>query len=94
MLDPVLKVIEGFSLSDRVDQNYPSCSFVVRLCDGFESLLACGVPYLHLDFDSIDIDGLDFKVDANGGDMRHLVLLVDVSEENVSFSDRSVSDDD
>lgn len=42
-------------------------AFVVGGGDGFESLLAGGVPDLELDGVSASLEGSDFEVDADGG---------------------------
>ena len=92
LLDPVLEIIEGFSFGDWVDKYHSSGSFVVGFSDGLKPFLAGGIPDLHFDFDAIDIDGFDFKIDADGGHVGHFILLVDVAEEDVGLADCCVSD--
>ena len=93
MFDPVLEVVKGFPIGDAVDEDHSGCTFVVGFCDGFEPLLAGGVPYLHFDFDAVDIDGFDFEVDSDGGNVGHFILLVDVPEKYVSFAHRGITND-
>ena len=49
---------------------------------------------MHLDLDVIDVDGFDFEVDSNGRDMCDFVLLVDIAEQDVGFTDSGITDDD
>jgi hypothetical protein len=56
--------------------------------------LSSSIPDLHFDFNAINIYSLDFEIYANGGNMSHFILFVDISKQNISFSDSSVSDDD
>lgn len=94
LFDPVFKVIEGLAISDRIDQDDSCCALVIGLGNGFEAFLSSSVPYLHFNFDAIDVNSFDFEVDTDSGDVRHFVLLIDVAEEDVSFSDCGVSYDD
>lgn len=90
--DPVLQVLEGLLVGDRVDQDDAGCSLVVGLSDGLKPLLAGGVPDLHLYLDAVDIDGLDLEIYPDGGDVGHLVLLVHVAQQDVGLAHRSVTD--
>ena len=94
MLDPVFQVVKGLPVGNAIDKDYTCSTFIVCFSDCFEPFLASCVPNLHFDFDAIDIDSFDFEVDANSGNMTHFILLVDVAEEDVCFSDCSISDDD
>ena len=76
---PVLKIVKGFSISNWIYQDNSSCAFVVRLCDCFKELLACGVPDLHFNFYALDIDCFDFKIYSDRWDMGHFILLIYVS---------------
>lgn len=93
LLDPILEVVKGLAVGDGVDEDDAGSPLVVGLSDGLEPLLAGGVPDLHFDFDAVDIDGLDLEVDADGGDVRHLVLLVDVAQQDVGLPHCRVPDD-
>ena len=94
MFHPVLKTLESFSVIDWVYEYDSSSSFVISFGDSFESLLACSIPDLHFDFDAVDIDGFDFEIDTDGGDMSYFILFIGISEKNVSFANSGVSDDD
>ena len=94
MFDPVFKVVKGFAIGDAIDEDYTSSSFVICFGDGFKSFLSGCIPDLHFNFDAIDIDGFDFEVDSDSGDMRHLVLFVDVSKKDVGFAHRGIANDD
>jgi len=56
-------------------------------------LLTCGVPYLHFDFKSINVESFDFEVDADGGDMGGTVFGTYVSKKQVCFANGGVPDD-
>lgn len=94
LLQPVLQAIKGFSIIDCIDKNNAGCSFVISLCDGFKPLLACSVPYLHFNFDTVNRNCFDFEIDADGCNMGHFVFLINIAEEDISFADCSISDDD
>ncbi len=69
------------------------CTLVVSLSDGLKALLTSGIPDLHLDFGAFTIDSLDLEVDADGGDVCHLVFLVDEAQENVGLAHSRIADD-
>ena len=94
LLDPGRQIVEGAPLCDRVNEDDSCCALVIRLGDGFEALLACRVPDLHFDVESVDREDFDFEVYADGGDVVGFEVIVDEAEEDVGFSDCSVSDDD
>jgi len=94
LFDPVGEIVEGPSFSNRVDKDDSSCSFIIRLSYSFEALLACSVPDLHFDVESIDWQDFYFEVYTNSGDVVEFELIVDETEKDVGFSDCSVSDDD
>ena len=80
LLDPILKIIKRFLICHRIYKNNSSSSFIVGLGDSLKSFLAGSIPYLHLDFDAINVNGLDLEVDSDRGHMWHLVLFVHISE--------------
>jgi hypothetical protein len=86
--------VEGFFVRYRINQYDPGGSFIISLSDSFKSFLACSIPDLHFDFNTIDVYSLDFKIYANGGDMGHFILFIDISKKNVGFSYCSISYDD
>lgn len=94
LLDPIFEVIKGLPVGDGVDKYYSCCSLVIGFCNGFETLLTSSIPDLHFDFDAIDIDCFDFEVYADGGHMRHLILFIDITQQDVGLTDCSVPDDD
>ena len=71
--------MECFSIVYGIDENNTGSSFVIGLCNGFETLLASSVPDLHFDFYAIDIYGFDFEIDTDCSDMSDFVLLISVS---------------
>ena len=64
LLEPVGNVVESSLISAIVDQDDPHGSLVVGLGDSAEPLLASCVPHLQLDPLLIDVNFLDFKVNA------------------------------
>ena len=58
-----------------------------------EPLLASSVPNLHFEAKPVQHKCFDFEVDADGCYVRHLVLGVDVPEQDISLADRGVTDD-
>ena len=64
LLEPVGNVVESSLISAIVNQDNAHGSLVVGLGDSAESLLASCVPYLQLDPLLIDVNFLDFKVNA------------------------------
>ena len=80
LFDPILHIIKGLPIGNRIDEDDPRCTFIVCFRDSLESLLAGGIPNLHFDFDAFYIDRFYFEVYPNSGDVRHFVLLVNVAE--------------
>ena len=64
LLEPVADVVEGSLLSTIVNQNDPHRPFIVGLSNRTEALLTCSIPNLELDFLAVNIDRLDFEIDA------------------------------
>jgi hypothetical protein len=81
LLHPVLDVLETLALVDGVGEYDAHGAAVVGLCDGLELLLASSVPYLQADLVLTDGDGLDFEVDADGGEVgRHEIILAKLQQ--------------
>jgi len=49
--------------------------------------LASSVPDLHFNFDAINVNGFDFEIHTDGGNVGDFIFFICVSEKNVSFSD-------
>lgn len=64
LLEPVGNVVESSLISAIVNQDNAHGSLVVSLGDCAEPLLSSCVPYLQLDSLVIDVNFLDFKVNA------------------------------
>lgn len=64
LLEPVGYVVESSLISAIVNQDNAHGSLVVSLGDCAEPLLSSCVPYLQLDSLVIDVNFLDFKVNA------------------------------
>lgn len=64
LLEPVGNVVESSLISAIVDQDDAHGSLVVGLGDSAEPFLASCVPHLQLDPLLIDVNFLDFKVNA------------------------------
>lgn len=85
LFQPVFDVSKSFAISDRVNHNDACSTFVVSLSYSLESFLTSSVPNLHFYLDTLDIDCLYLKIHTNRRYMRHLILLINISQENVSF---------
>lgn len=77
-LEPVLNVLKGFSVSNRVHKCNTGSTFIISLSNGLEPFLPGSVPDLHLNLNIIDINSLDLKIDSNGRDVGDFILLVDI----------------
>jgi hypothetical protein len=55
--------------------------------------LACCVPDLHFNVDAVDGYNFDLVVDSDGGDVAHLILVIDESQENIGLTHCTISDD-
>jgi hypothetical protein len=86
--------LESFSIVDGIYKHHSSGTLVISLSDCLESLLASSVPNLHFDLDIVDINGFNFEIYANRGDVGNFVLLIGVAQKNVGFTDSGVADDD
>ena len=65
LLHPILDIVEGASVSNIVDQHDAVRTLVVSRSDRPESILTCGIPYLHSGFLAIDAGIFNFEVNAN-----------------------------
>ena len=57
------------------------------------SLLTCRVPNLNFEFEVIDLKGFDFEIDSYCGNVTHVVVCTDKSEEKIGLAYGSVADD-
>ena len=89
---PVLQRIEGIPVGDGVHHDDAHCPFIVGLSDGLEPLLASRVPDLEPDLLSVDIDGFDFEVDADGGQVGTHEIVFAEAQKDVGLADRAVAD--
>lgn len=89
---PCLEMLEGGSFSHVVDNRNTHGPSVVRGGDGSKSFLAGRVPDLELDTRAVEVDGLDLKVDTNGGDELRVELLVHKTNEQARLTDAGVTD--
>jgi hypothetical protein len=65
LFDPVLYILECFSLVDCKREYYAHGSSIVGLSDSLELLLTCCIPYLQPDSVFANHDGLDFEIDSD-----------------------------
>lgn len=94
LLHPVLDIVVGASVVDRVGKHYAHGPAVVGLRDGLEPFLPGGVPDLQLDSGAIEGQGLGLEVDADGGEVRGLEGVLAEAEEEVGLADAAVADDE
>jgi hypothetical protein len=62
-------------------------TFVVGICDGSEPLLSCGVPDLKFNVFVVGGDSFESEVDADGGHVVFVELVVCESEEEAALAD-------
>ena len=91
---PPLYVFEGAAIDDGKCEDDAGCPLVVGLGDVFELLLSCGVPDLQLELLVVDLDGFDFEVDSDGGDVGLLEVVLAEAHDEVGFADPAVANDD
>lgn len=74
-VQPLLYVVEGFVISDIIDNNNAVGTAVVRRCNGTETLLSGRVPNLKFDCLAIQFNGADFlcggREKKSENDTRH-----------------------
>jgi hypothetical protein len=71
--------LESLPIVDGIHKYHPSGALIISLSHCLESLLTGGVPNLHLDFDIVDINGFDFEIYANRGDVGNFILFIGVA---------------
>ena len=91
---PPLDVFEGAAVDDGKREDDASRPLVVGLGNVLELLLSCGVPDLQLELLVVDLDGFDFEVDPDGGDVGLLEVVLAEAHDEVGFADPAVADDD
>ena len=89
---PVLQRIEGISVGDGVDHDDAHCPFIVGLGDGLKSLLSGRVPDLQAYLLPINVNGFDFEVDADGGEVGTHEIVLAETKEDVGLADCAVAD--
>lgn len=90
-LVPSFHAVKRVLVADVVHYDDAHCAPVVCCRDGSEPLLAGRVPYLELDFLSVQVDCFDFEVDSNCRDERGIELVVHKPQEQTRLSDPRVS---
>lgn len=64
LLHPIVDIVEGGAVIYRVGHDDAHGALVVGLGDCAEPLLTSSVPDLHLDLFALDLNGLDFEINA------------------------------
>jgi hypothetical protein len=91
LLHPVLDCLERVSLVDSISEHDAHSASIVSLGYGFETFLACGVPDLESDFAFSDVDGFDFEINADGGEMGCHEIIFCESEQHIGFANSTIS---
>lgn len=91
---PPLDIFEGAAIDDGKCEDDAGGPLVVGLGDVLELLLACGVPDLQLELLIVDLDGFDFEVNADGGDVGLLEVVLAEAHDEVGLADAAVANDD
>ena len=85
-------VFKGPALGDRVDKDDACSSFVVSLCDIFETFLTSCVPYLQFDSFVTDADGLYFEINSDSRNIVWLESVLTESDQDIGLAYATVSD--
>ena len=64
LLQPVLKRLKWSLIADGIYHDYAHGTFIVSLCDSFESLLTSSIPYLQSYFLAVYFKSLYLKIDS------------------------------
>ena len=67
------------------------CALVERFGDISESLLACCVPDVERDCNSIDLDPFDFEIHSDGAEILMLKCVFAIADKKTCFSDSTIS---
>jgi hypothetical protein len=94
LLQPVLDVVESCFLRAIVHQYYSHCSLIIRLRDCSESFLPCSVPHLELYSLVPHRNGLDLKVNTDGGHVAGGKVVLWESEQDATLAHTGISNDD
>mmetsp|Transcript_36305 Transcript_36305/g.85696 ORF Transcript_36305/g.85696 Transcript_36305/m.85696 type:complete len:230 (+) Transcript_36305:105-794(+) len=92
LVQPGLDMLEGLGVGSVVDDDDAVRAAVVAARDRTETLLARRVPNLQLDRLAIQLDGADFKVDANGADVALGVRVVGEAQQQAGLAHTRVAD--
>lgn len=90
---PVFKTIEGFAVIDSIDKDDSSSTFIISLSDGLKPLLTSSIPNLHFYLYTINSNGFNFEVNPNSSNMSHLILLIDITKQNISLTNSTITND-
>ncbi len=69
-------------------------TFVVRVGNGSESLLPGGIPDLQFDIFGVAVDSFESEIDADGGHVVFVELVIGEPEEKTRLADRGIADND
>jgi len=93
-VEPLFDIVEGLIVRHIVDNDDTMGSSVVGRSDGTETLLSSGIPDLKLDCLSVKLDSADFKINANGRNVRFRVGIIGKPEKQTGFTDTGVSNEE
>lgn len=91
---PSLNILKGSAVYNGIREYDASGSFVVRLSDVLESLLACSIPDLQLVPTIGHCEGLDLEVYPYGGHIGFLEVTLAEPSDEIGLSDSAIADDD
>ncbi len=88
---PSLNILKWMSIYYWISK-YNSCStFIISLCNIFESLLTSCVPNLHFVFFIMVSDCFNFKINSYSCDIWLFVMILAKSSNKISFSNTTIS---
>lgn len=91
LLDPIFQAVKRFTIVDCINQNNTRSAFIISLCNGFKSFLACSIPNLHFYLYTFNWNGFNFKVDSDCSDVSHFVLFINVSQKDICLTNCAIA---
>lgn len=92
-MKPLLYIVERFCVCDIIDDDNTVSAAVVTAGDSAESLLTSCVPNLKLDRLSIQLNGSNLKVNANGADVWLSVGIIGETQQQARLANTRVANE-
>ena len=86
------RTVETLLICDVVYKQNAHGTSVVSSCDGAETLLSCGIPYLQLHALAVKLDRANLEVDSDGGNEGGSEGVFAEAQQTARFADAGVAD--